>query len=522
MSYPFFTRHTLRLQNLQESSNLSFSRWQWLLLTVPVVLVIVLAITSNAAKATRSEPLWANLTMEDGAVTAPTATVTLPLELPPPSSPFKPSNPFIQKVDFQKEAILETTILQQGSLGTFTSEEPKVQKAIVEEAIKKAVSAHASMEEVAEEALEEGEWHSVTVKPGDSLSALFIDLGLGAQQVQEVVDLGEATAKLVHLVPGQEFKLRLDEDEKILQELVFENQEKSLRLHREEDKLHATFVDLPIETRIGHTTGIINRSLFEAALQHGLSYIKTLEIADIFRWDIDFARDVRDGDSFAVLYEEHYLDGNKLRDGVILAVEFSNRGKTYRAVRFTNGDQTPHYYTPEGLSMRKSFLRSPVKFTRISSKFDMNRFHPVLHRVRAHKGTDYAALTGTPIKATGDGKVISKGSQRGYGNTIILQHAGKYSTLYAHMSRFAQGLKEGSRVRQGQTIGYVGQTGLATGPHLHYEFRIDGVHRDPLTVELPKAEPIKAEYKGAFTTHANSLLAQMELRKKTNVVFNTP
>ena len=220
----------------------------------------------------------------------------------------------------------------------------------------------------------------------------------------------------------------------------------------------------------------------------------------------------------SVIYEEHYVAGEKIRDGTILAAEFTNRGTTYRAIRFADETDQINYYTPEGLSMRKAFLRSPVKFSRISSGFTLARYHPVLHRMRAHKGVDYAAPTGTPIRAASNGKVIFRGVKGGYGNTLILQHAGTYTTLYAHMSRFARGLKQGGRVQQGETIGYVGKSGLATGPHLHYEFRIAGVHRNPLTVPLPKAEPILAQYKPAFTAEAQRLIAQMELLKNNNQI----
>jgi murein DD-endopeptidase MepM/ murein hydrolase activator NlpD len=220
------------------------------------------------------------------------------------------------------------------------------------------------------------------------------------------------------------------------------------------------------------------------------------------------------------MFEQHYLDGERLRDGKILAAEFTNQENTYRAVLFTDQEGSSQYYSEDGRSMRKAFLRSPVDFRRISSTFQRERYHPVLGKKRPHRGVDYAAATGTPVKAAGDGKVIFRGSKSGYGNTVELQHGGSIVTLYAHLSRFQKGVINGSRVRQGQIIGYVGQTGLATGPHLHYEFRINGTHRNPLTVKLPDAAPIQAEYKAEFMQQSQQLLAQLDLFKRTQVASN--
>jgi murein DD-endopeptidase MepM/ murein hydrolase activator NlpD len=236
----------------------------------------------------------------------------------------------------------------------------------------------------------------------------------------------------------------------------------------------------------------------------------TMELAIIFGWDIDFALDIREGDSFSVIYDDLYIEGKPLRHGDILAAEFVNNGTTYRAVRYTDANGHGDYFSPDGKSMRKAFLRTPVAFGRISSYFSTARFHPILNRIRAHKGVDYAAPIGTPVKATGDGKVVFVGTRGGYGNAIELQHGARYSTLYGHLSHFARGLHRGDHVRQGQIIGYVGMTGLATGPHLHYEFRIDGVHRNPLKVQFPDAAPISAQYKQDFVVVSRRLLAQLE------------
>ncbi|KPK40462.1 MAG: peptidase M23, partial [Gammaproteobacteria bacterium SG8_47] len=256
-----------------------------------------------------------------------------------------------------------------------------------------------------------------------------------------------------------------------------------------------------------------------AGQRAGLSDNLIMELAAIFGWDVDFALDIREGDEFAVIYEEHFLDGEKLRDGAIIGAEFVNQGQRYQAVRYTDPEGRGDYFTPDGMSMRKAFLRTPVEFSRISSRFG-TRKHPVLNKFRAHKGVDYAAPQGTPIKAAGDGKVIFAGTKGGYGRTAIIQHGGRYSTLYAHMSKFARGVRSGKYVRQGQTIGYVGSSGLATGPHLHYEFRVNGVHRNPLTVKLPEAAPISAALKSDFIDHADRLTRQLNAHRESRIALN--
>jgi murein DD-endopeptidase MepM/ murein hydrolase activator NlpD len=252
--------------------------------------------------------------------------------------------------------------------------------------------------------------------------------------------------------------------------------------------------------------GVINSSLFLDGQRAGLSQKKLMELANIFGWDIDFALDIREQDQFALIYEEHFLDGIIIGEGNILAAQFTNRGEVFNAIRHSDGS----YYSPKGYSMRKAFLRSPVDFYRISSKYNPNRKHPVLKTSRPHRGVDYAASTGTPIKASGDGKVIWRGTKGGYGRTIILQHAGIYTTLYAHMSKYNSKVKKGSRVKQGQVIGYIGSSGLVTGPHLHYEFRSNGVHKDPLKVKFPNVQPLNKAQMEVFKPMANAILAQLE------------
>jgi murein DD-endopeptidase MepM/ murein hydrolase activator NlpD len=305
-------------------------------------------------------------------------------------------------------------------------------------------------------------------------------------------------------------------------ELVHQtDQIQGLRIIREGDIFKTSKFTQEIEKRTAFSTGIIRNSLYQSAAGAGMSDRLIIEFAEIFGWDIDFAHDIHPGDSFSVIFEEDYVAGEKLGDGDILAAEFTHRNKTYRAIRYTNPVGDTHYYTPEGRAMRQAFLRSPVDFRRISSHFRPQRWHPVLGIKRPHKGVDYAAPTGTPIKASGDGIVTFIGKKGGYGNTIILQHDQRYTTLYAHMSGFTKGLRKGGRVEQGDIIGYVGMTGLATGPHLHYEFRVDGVHMNPVTVELPGAPPLDKSYLADFRKKTTHLTAQLDIYSRTRLAMNT-
>lgn len=356
------------------------------------------------------------------------------------------------------------------------------------------------------------EWQELTVKSGDSLSKLFKRAGISAQQLDKVMKSGEAAKKLTRIFPKDTIRV-LTDDNGELQALRYEiDPESYLMIERENGELAANEYKHNIEKRNAHGQGTIESSLFLAANESGISENIIMELAGIFGWDIDFALDIRKGDSFKVLYEEIYRNGEKIKDGDILAAEFINDGEVYRAVRYTNPKtDSTEYYTPEGKSMRKEFLRTPVNFTRISSRFTTARYHPVLHKFRSHKGVDYAAKRGTPIRAAGDGKVIFKGTKGGYGRVVILQHGSKYTTLYAHLNSYDKSISVGKKVKQGQTIAYVGSSGLATGPHLHYEFRVDGVHRNPLTVRLPSSEPVPQSHLASFEQTTAPVLAQLDL-----------
>lgn len=362
-------------------------------------------------------------------------------------------------------------------------------------------------------------WLTMTVRRGDSLAAIFQRHEIPSQELHSIMQLGRITRTLRSLHPGDRIKIKLTPEQKINQ-LVFDiDRLKSLQISRQSDgQFAAQVVQHELDRRLTQASGVITSSLFEAGKEAGLGDALIMEMTGIFGWDIDFAMDIRSGDHFTLIYEEQYLDGEKIQDGPIIVAEFVNQGRRYHAIRYTDDEGRSDYYTPEGYSMRKAFLRTPVDFRRISSRFG-RRHHPILNQIRVHKGVDYAAHRGTPIKAAGDGKVIFKGRKGGYGRTIILQHGGRYSTLYAHMSGFKRGMYVGKRVKQGQTIGFVGSSGRATGPHLHYEFRVNGVHRNPLTIRLPNASPIKTAYKADFLELAEKRLAQLDAARPAMLAF---
>ena len=337
-----------------------------------------------------------------------------------------------------------------------------------------------------------GKRTTVVVKRGDTLSAIFMHLGIYADLAQ-ILKPGENRRALERIYPGQKLVFTLNGAQLDRLEVV-QTPYRSLVYSRHGDSFVTETLNRQVDTILQYAGGHIDSSLYLAGKRAGMSDALIQDLVYIFRWDIDFAHDLRVGDSFSILYEKHLLDGEEVEDGEIAAAEFVNRGTTYRAYRYTDESGHTDYYTLEGKSLHKAFLRTPVELARISSYFNPRRRHPILNVIRAHKGIDYAAPTGTPIKATGAGRVIYRGTKGQYGKVIVLRHGNIYTTLYAHMSRYARGTSVGRTVRQGQTIGYVGNTGLSTGPHLHYEFRVNGVHRNPLKVRLPQTKSLpKAE-----------------------------
>ena len=364
----------------------------------------------------------------------------------------------------------------------------------------------------------EPEYDKLTLRVGrgDTMEKLFRKNGLDVGHLMQIAQLDEADQRFRRIKPGDSFEVEHEAGQ------VFSIYSKldlttALQIDRVDDNFIARIIDRPVELRKRHAYGVIESSLFESAAQAGLSDKTIMNVAGIFAWDVDFILDIRSGDNYYVQFEEIWQDGEYVTDGEIIAAEFNNNGRQIQAVRFKDGEDNTDYFTPKGDSVRKAFIRAPVDFTRISSNFNPKRRHPILNTIRAHRGVDYAAPRGTPIKAAGDGKVIFRGTKSGYGRVVILQHGGNITTLYAHMSGFDAKAKLGTRVRQGQTIGYVGMTGLATANHLHYEYRLNGVHRNPRTVSLPDAEPIAAKYRDQFLAEAAPILEELERFKSTQV-----
>jgi murein DD-endopeptidase MepM/ murein hydrolase activator NlpD len=357
---------------------------------------------------------------------------------------------------------------------------------------------------------------TLTVGRGDTMEKLFRKNSLDVGHLMQIAQIDEAEQRFRRIKPGDVFEVE-HEDGQIFSIYSKLDLTTALRIDRVEDNFVAQIIERPVEHRKRHAYGVIESSLFESAAQAGLSDRTIMNVAGIFAWDVDFILDIRSGDNYYVQYEEIWQDGEFVTDGEIIAAEFNNNGRQLRAVRFKDGENNTDYFTPDGDSVRKAFIRAPVDFTRISSNFNPNRRHPILNTIRAHRGVDYAAPRGTPIKAAGDGKVIFRGTKSGYGRVVILQHGGNITTLYAHMSGYAAKATLGSRVRQGQTIGYVGMTGLATANHLHYEYRLNGVHRNPRTVSLPDAEPIADKYREQFLAEAAPILEELDRFKSTQV-----
>lgn len=362
------------------------------------------------------------------------------------------------------------------------------------------------------------DWISVTVAAGNTLSVLFSQIGLSSGTLHSAMASKDAQ-RFTRLNVGQVIEFKLDEHGDLLAMRSKINDLETIRLDRKGDKYGFSKELIEPEVHTRFASGTIDSSLFLSAQRAGLSHNLTMQMANVFGYDVDFAREIRKGDTFEVLFEELRVGDKAVGSKNILAARFVNRGKTFTAVRYTDKQGYSSYYRADGTSMRKAFIRTPVEFARISSRFNPGRRHPVLNKIRAHKGVDYAAATGTPIKATGDGRVVHVGRKGGYGNTVVIKHGQKYQTLYAHMVRYAKGVSVGKSVSQGQVIGYVGMTGLATGPHLHYEFQINGTHVDPLSVKLPASDPIAQSERTAFLALSKKLMANLDQRGDTQLAM---
>jgi murein DD-endopeptidase MepM/ murein hydrolase activator NlpD len=351
----------------------------------------------------------------------------------------------------------------------------------------------------------------VTVKRNDTLDRIFRSVGIDNATLAELRTVPDVRKALDILRPGD--IITLTHADGVLQTLNRRISDTlTLSISRGGEGFAVNFIENPLEVEVTGARARIETSLFDAGRDAGMSAQTVLVLAnEIFGWDIDFANDIRAGDEFSALYQRKFQDGAYVSDGRVLAAEFTNRGKTHRAVWFESADgSVKGYYTPEGKGMRKAFLRAPLDFTRVSSGFNPNRRHPISGKVRAHKGIDFAAPTGTPIYAAGDGRIEFAGRKGGYGNAVVINHGKGITTLYGHMSRFGKSARNGRTVRQGELIGYVGSTGASTGPHLHYEYRVKGVHKNPASIPLPNTE-IPARHREEFRSQAEVALAQLRV-----------
>jgi murein DD-endopeptidase MepM/ murein hydrolase activator NlpD len=350
----------------------------------------------------------------------------------------------------------------------------------------------------------------VVVRRNDTMDRLFRRFELNLGDLAMLRGLPELRHQVDRLKPGEMLKIMHRGGELVGMERKLSDSE-TLKVTRDENGFITDVLENPLEIRTRTASAVIDSSLFQAAADAGLDERVAFDLAEIFQYDIDFVLDIQQGDRFTVVFEEVFQDGARLRNGNILAAKFINEGREYRAVRYADSQDHSEYFTPDGKSLRKAFMRSPVQFSRVSSRFNPSRRHPVLNTIRAHRGVDYAAPVGTPVRAAGEGKVRFVGRSGGYGNVIELEHGSGVVTVYGHLSRFAKQLRRGQRVELGKVIGYVGSTGLATGPHLHYEYRIRGVHKNPQTVPLPDAEPILASERDHFLTATADLVNLIDL-----------
>ena len=386
----------------------------------------------------------------------------------------------------------------------------------IEEVIVAPVVEIVALAPTVESTAEQTYWREERIQRSDTFASVLARLRIEDADALQFLRTSADAKGLRQLVPGRIVRAHTTEDGRLL-ELRYSTGLTVLTAKPAGESYRVREEFAPLERRIVMRSAEIKSSLFAATDAARLTDAVASQLADIFSTDIDFHKDLRRGDRFTVVYEMFHEAGEPIRSGRVLAAEFVNQGKAYQAVWFQHADGQGDYYTPDGKSIKKAFLRSPLEFSRISSGFTEARFHPILQRWRAHKGTDYAAPTGTGVKATADGIVETANYDRGYGNVVVLRHQQRYTTLYGHLSGFAGGIYRGARVSQGQVIGYVGSTGLATGPHLHYEFRIDDVHQDPLRVAMPEAPPITAEKRASFDGVARPMSQRLALLRQTNL-----
>ena len=360
-------------------------------------------------------------------------------------------------------------------------------------------------------------WREERIARGDTLPGLLARMEVEPDDIQNFMAAARQTPALGRLIPGRTVLARVTSGGSLMLLRYMANDETLVNVERAGDGFRAEEQVIQAEMRPLMRSGTIQGSLFGATDAADVPDRIASAMAEAFSGDIDFHRDLRRGDQFSVVYEAFYVDGRLVRSGRLLAAEFVNQGKTYQAIYFQDPQGREGYYTADGQSLKRAFLKSPMPFDRISSGFTTRRFHPVLQPWRSHKGVDCEAPAGTPIRAVADGVVAISGKQGGYGNLVVVNHQRPYSTAYAHLSRYGKGIRAGVRVSQGQVIGYVGCTGLCSGPHLHYEFRVNGQQRNPLAMKLPTTQPLDSRYKSLFASQTQPLVARLELLRGTNL-----
>jgi murein DD-endopeptidase MepM/ murein hydrolase activator NlpD len=353
-------------------------------------------------------------------------------------------------------------------------------------------------------------WRNERIQRGDTIAELLLRLNVEDPAASDYLRKNKATESLRRLPVGKEVQVETDANGGLLALRYLNNDANQIVVEKNGNSFQTRTLPAVTEKHVEIRTGEIKTNLFAATDEVGLPDPAANQLSDIFGGDVDFHRDLRKGDKFTVIYEMNYINGEPSRTGRIISAEFVNHGHAFRAAYFQTTEFTGDYYSPDGKSMHKAFMRSPLEFSRVSSVFSKSRFHPILNKWKSHKGVDYAAPIGTKVKVTSDGVVSFVGNQGGYGNVVMVTHQGHFTTVYGHLSRFAGGLHKGQRLEQGQIVGYVGMTGLTTGPHLHYEFKLNGIQRDPLKVALPDGKPISESQKTAFADRTRDLFGQLD------------
>lgn len=366
--------------------------------------------------------------------------------------------------------------------------------------------------------VKDNEWQTIKPRSGDTMAAIFKRLGLTPKNLHAVIDKNPNARALTNIKPNQEIQFLINKN--VLEKLVIQmNNIQTLTVYRDGAKYKNKIDSKKMISQDRYVTGIVNGSLYSTTQRLNIPNKLVQQMTAILRNQIDFSHSIKAGDQFSIIYTAHYIEDKMVNIGDIQAVSFTNRGKTYQAVRHNKANGSHEYYTPQGtsLSVKKVFSRYPIRFSHISSTFAPSRYHPILQYKRAHKGIDLAAPIGTPIQATGDGVITIIDRHNGYGNMIKIKHDNTYSSIYGHMLKFQKGLSKGSKVKRGQVIGYVGQTGLATGPHCHYELHVKNEPRNPTTTPLPTATPISGRELAGFKVRAGTMLARLKLYEQTNI-----